>query len=154
MSSFGLTFNSWLATYDWETTHGHGIDYRQEGSCPYTILGFWGVGGADECGTTGPDEVILGCWRPDQITIWDGVWAAQTARVWLNGPAMNAFAFTEGEQTWVIAHELGHAMALAHHTWPDYPFCDTVMADGAGPCTDQVETSDVQVPRCIYPYTC
>lgn len=153
---FGLTANATSATIDWENTHGYGIDYYNNGSCSGVPLAFLTFRSHDQCGVPPPNGVFLGCWYPFVSTTIPDSWslvggcclAAQYAAIWINTLWIDAYGFTEAQQTWVFAHELGHAMAIAHHD-----NCTTVMSE-AGPCTNQVEQSDVFIPRCMYAYTC
>lgn len=155
LTTFGLTPNIALATDDWETTHGYGIDYYNNGTCGSIPLGFRTFSNQNQCGVPPQGSAYAACWFPE---LWQSVpeaWsyvggccvAATKSSVWVNTLWIDAQGFSEGIQTFILAHELGHAMALEHHS----P-CQTVMALGA--CLNTVETSDVLVPRCMYAYTC
>ena len=143
---FGFGPNAESAVADWESTHGYGIDLSRAGTCSSgAALKFKTLFG-EECGPAPPGTIIGGCWDVETWSYFTGVPAAFTATIFINTLWYDASA-NSAQKTHLFAHELGHGFAVGHH----FP-CATVMAQGL--CSNQVETSDVYVPRCLYGYTC
>jgi hypothetical protein len=145
MAAFGLTPNVATATSNWEVAHGHGIDFYQYGTCFGSTIRYRSIQ-SNECGVPPPGIQILGCWMPIGWTYVSGIPAATSVNIYHDTLWYDAYA-TSAQKTHNLAHETGHGMALAHHA-----NCTNVMSTGV--CTNVVQVADVDVPRCVYGYTC